>query len=76
MGQGWESRRRPQTVPGVPENHTQRKNLPQKDLDGAGKNSEKKEGKTEVALRNLTRTHESSSHTTSKQAENPRKGMV
>ena len=68
----------PQTVPGVPENHTLKgKPYPQKDLDGAGKNSEKKGRKDRDCSEKPNKdSHESSSHTTSKQAENPRKGIV
>lgn len=78
-GQGWESRQSPDTVPGVPENQTLKgKPYPQKDLDGAGTDSEKKgredRGCSEKPHKD---SHGSSNgHTTSRQTENPRKGIV
>ena len=67
------------TVPGVPEDHTLKgKPYPQKDLDEAGKNSKKKGRKDRgYSEKPHKDSHGSSSgHTTSRQTENPRKGVV
>lgn len=70
----------PHTAPGVPENHTLKgKPYPQKDLDGAGKNSERKGRKDRGCSENPHKDSHgcrTSGHTTSRQTENPRKGVV
>lgn len=80
MGKDGSSDGGPHTVPGVPENHTLKGKLyPQKDLDGAGENSEKKGRKDRGCSENLHKDSHgcrTSGHITSRQTENPRKGVV